>query len=272
MTGAFGEPELMRVDTDLLNEPDIAMRQSFDPQALDELVESVRAYGVIQSLVLIRDGERFRVAAGHRRSIAAVLAGRPNVPALVFPEGTPIEEALKFAENSKRERVNPGDEALYFKRLLDERCGGDVIRLAGLVGEKQSYVEGRLDLLRGYPEVLEALQHRKINLSVAIEFNRYKDKGHMLAHLQSAIDTGARAKEVIRWRTELERLFDLYPQQEAAPGEPAAAHTFAPPVMTCTVCGEGHDTYNLEMIYVHRGGPCKKILERALGPLAGGGE
>lgn len=262
-------PELMRVPVALLNEPDIAMRQSFDPLQLEELVESIRAHGILQNLVLIRAGERYTVAAGHRRSIAAVLAGLDEVPALVFPEGTPAEEAMKVAENSARERVNPADEALYFNRLLTERCGNDTERLAGMVGLKLSFVEGRLDLLRGYPEVLEALQQRKINLAVAQELNRYKDAGFMKSHLSTAIETGARAKEVIRWRTDVERLHANYPQPDTAPGAAPAPAMAAPPSMACLVCGESHDPYNLEMAYIHRGGPCKGLLRRALGPLAG---
>lgn len=272
MSATANEPELMRVSLDLVDEPDIAMRQSFDPVAMEDLVDSMRAVGVIQPLALVRCGERFRVAAGHRRSIAAVLAGLSEVPANVYPEGTPLEEILKNHENGKRERVNPADEAQYFMRLLTERCGGDVHRLVGMVGEKQSYVEGRLDLLRGYPEVIQALQERRINISVAIEFNRYKDQGLMRAHLASAIEGGTRAREVVRWRTESERLFDQYPQPEMSTDPLAPAQVAPPSAMKCIVCDDGHDAYNLEFIYIHRGGPCRKILERAIGPLGGGGE
>ncbi len=261
----------MRVPLDLVDEPHITMRQSFDPDALDELVESIRAVGVIQPLALVRTGERFRVAAGHRRAIAAVLAGCAEVPANVYPEGTPIEEVLKNHENSRREKVNPGDEALYFRRLLDERCAGDVQRLAGMVGEKQGYVEDRLELLRGWPEVLDALRQRNISVTAAREFNRYKDHGFMLSHLRAAVQSGAKASQIARWRADLERMLDDTPQA-ATPLPPLPeSQASPPPEIACCVCGESHDPYNLAFMYIHRGGPCQKILDRALGAMGKGG-
>jgi ParB family chromosome partitioning protein len=267
MSASLTTPELMRVAIDLVDEPDITMRQSFDPGALDELVDSIRAVGIIQPLALVRTGERFRVAAGHRRAIAAVLAGCAEVPANVYPEGTPIEEVLKNHENTRREKVNPGDEALYFKRLLDERCAGDTQRLAGLVGEKQGYVEGRLDLLRGWPEVLDALRARTISVTAALEFNRYKDHGFMLSHLKAAIQSGAKASQIARWRSDLERMLDENPNVPTDLPPLPAGQAPAPRVIACCVCGESHDPYNLEFMYIHRGGPCAKILERALGAM-----
>src|SRR5213079_2085192 len=181
----------MSVSLDLVDTPEDAMRQSFDDEKMQELIDSIRAHGVIQPVALVRTGDRFRVAAGHRRSVAAVHAGLDVIPAQVYPQGTPMEEAIKNHENAFREDVNPADEALYFKRLLDAHCEGDVMRLAGLVGRKQSFVEDRLDLLRGYPDVLEALKQRRINVSAAREFNKYKDEGYMRSHLIAAIEGGA---------------------------------------------------------------------------------
>jgi len=265
-------PVLQTVPIDLIDEPDLPMRQSFDPQAMEELVISIRANGVIQSLALVRNGERYRVAAGHRRSIAARIAGLKEVPAAVYPEGTPLEEVLKVEENSRRERVNPADEALYFAKLLAERCGEDVFKLCALTGQKQSYVEGRLNLITGFEEVFLALQNRRINLAVAVELNKYKDHGFMLIDLETAIETGATARYIVRLRTQREHLFEHYPQTPPPPGAAPDYQMPPPPRQVCAVCGEGHDPWNLDVIYLHRGGPCKKILERALGPGAAGGE
>ena len=263
---------LTYVPLELIDEPTFAMRQSFDPVAMEELVDSIRNNGVIQSLALVKTGDRYRVAAGHRRSIAARMAGLDEVPAAVYPENTPVEEILKIEENQRRERVNPADEALYLAKLLSERCENDVFKLCAVTGQKQSYVEGRLNLLIGYEEVFQALQERRINLSVALELNKYKDHGFAVMDLHTAIETGATARYIVRLRTEREKLFDQYPQAPPAGEAPADYQAPPPPLQACCVCGESHDPWNLDMIYVHRGGPCKKILERQLGPGAGGGE
>jgi ParB/RepB/Spo0J family partition protein len=265
-------PVLQSVPIRLIDEPDLPMRQSFDPTAMEELVASIRAHGVIQSLALVQNGERYRVAAGHRRAIAARIAGLKEVPAAVYPENTPLEEILKVEENNRRERVNPADEALYYAKLLEERCGNDVFNLCALVGQKQSYVEGRLNLITGYEEVFRALQNRKINLAVAVELNKYKDHGFMLVDLETAIETGASSRYLARMRTEREKLFARYPQPEPSADQALSYQAPPPLAQVCCVCGEGHDPWNLDPLLVHRGGPCKKILERALGPGAAGVE
>lgn len=270
MSTAVFRPELMYVPLLLVDEPDIAMRETFDPSAMDELIESIQSHGVIEAVVLIRNGERFRIAAGHRRSIAAVAAGLELIPASVYPEGTPTEEALKNHENAFREEVNAAQEALYFERILNEQCDGDVMRLCGRVGRKQSYVEGRLDLLRGYPEVLAALREARITVSVARALNRYKDAGFMKSHLASAIETGAKATQVDRWRTDIERMVEQYPQPDDGGAPLPKGQPMEPPKMCCAVCGGSKDPYNLEFMYVHRGGPCADMLDRFLTRMAGG--
>ena len=156
------------------------------------------------------------------------MANLVTVPALVFPEGTPTEEAMKCTENLAREKVNPIDEALYFERLFRERCGSDVFALCGLVGKTQSYVEGRLNLLTGYEDVVRALQNNQITLSVAVELNKYKDEGFAKMDLATAIECGYSSRYVARMRTEREQLFERYPQP-AAPAEVPADYQAPPP-------------------------------------------
>jgi ParB/RepB/Spo0J family partition protein len=260
----------MIVDVALIDEPDNPMRETFDPQKMDELIQSIKEVGLIQPPSLIRTNGRFRVAAGHRRCLAASAAGLEKIHALVYPEGTPTEEALKNHENAFREDVNPAQEALYFQNQLEHQCGNDVLRLCGVVGRKQGYVEGRLNLLRGYPEVFEALRQGRITVAVALEFNKYKDHGHMLAHLDTAIVSGAKSTQVQRWRIDLERNMAMCAPVETPDGAMPAGQSIEPPRMACIVCESSADPYNLEFAYIHRGGPCPELLKRALDRLAGG--
>src|SRR4029077_12883844 len=114
-------------------------------------------------LVLVRAGDRYRIAAGHRRSIALERAGFTSARALVFPDGTPLEQAIKVDENAQQERVNPAAEATYYKWLLEKRTGGDVEALARLVRRKESFVLDRLDLTRGDEHVFAALRAGSIS-------------------------------------------------------------------------------------------------------------
>ena len=257
------------VELALIDEPDIAMRASFGAREMEDLVESMRIHGLLQPIGIVMRGERYEIGWGHRRSIAASRLGWERITARVFPAGTSLE-AAKCAENSDREDVNPADEAEYFQRLLDsDECGGDVMKLCALVRRKESLVQERLDLFRGYQEVFLALKDGQINQSVAKELNRYKDHGFMLTHLQAAIDGGAKASQVRRWRTDLERMGNFYNDTPAEGGDVPAGQSAAPPPMACFVCDGDKDPSNLEFIYIHRGGPCVELLRNFLARMRG---
>jgi ParB family chromosome partitioning protein len=270
VTAGAGAPVFDLVLMELIDEPTVAMRKTFDEEALDELTGSIRVYGVLEPIGLVPNGDRFTISYGHRRFIASIRAGRTHIPAMIHTAGADAEEAMKNHENAFREDVNPADEAEYFRHVLNTpACGGDVMKLAGIVGRKQSFVEDRLDLLRGYPEVFAALQAKQITLNVAKEFNKYKDPGFMLTHLDAAIKGGVRASQVRRWRTELEARGNFYPNTNGD-GDPLPASQAAPaPKMFCVVCEGDQDPYNLEFVYVHRGGPCAQMLSNLIARLRG---
>ena len=127
-------------------------RQTFEPQALAELVQSIKEKGILQPLVVRRDGERFRVVAGERRLRAATAAGLDEVPVLV--KDVASEEALELAliENIQREDLNPIEEARAYQRLLQRpQMTQDVI--ARRVGKQRSTVTNAIRLLRLQPEL-----------------------------------------------------------------------------------------------------------------------
>lgn len=257
-----------RIALDLIDEPDIAMRQSFGETEMDDLANSIAAHGLFQPIGVARRGDRFVIGFGHRRFIAHIRAGMGTILCRIFPEGTPLE-LMKTIENSVREDVNPADEALYYKALLDGMPVADTDKLAAMVGRKRQLVEIRLALLSGYPAVFESLQKGAINQAVAQEFNRYKTEAEMLPHLDAAIKGGVRASQVRQWRTNLELLGNYYPTADTA-GEPLPpGQGPAVPAMSCCVCGGTKDPYNLEFLYIHRGGPCAEMIANVLARFKG---
>lgn len=245
---------MMMVALALVDEPELAMRQTFDPEKLAELAESIKQMGILQNLVLIRNGDRYRVAAGHRRSVAARMAGELDVPAMVFPDGTSEEEAMKVAENGMREDVNPVDEAVYFWALFESRCGHDIDRVAALVGRKREYVEGRIELLQGDEEVLAELQAGRITIGVARELNRCSEDTMRKVGLEWAIKGGATVSVMKHWRLEQEDFIRRGvdgAQGELQPGAPLNAVPTGPDPMTCYCCGRAHELHEIRWLPVH---------------------
>ncbi|RPI51276.1 MAG: ParB/RepB/Spo0J family partition protein, partial [Chloroflexi bacterium] len=132
-------------------------RTAMDPEALAELAASIREHGLLQPLIVTRQGpEQYQLIAGERRWQAAKLAGLVSVPAIV-KEATP-QEVLEIAlvENIQRADLNPLEEASAFRQLVDE-FGLTQEQVAHRVGKSRVAVTNVLRLLRLPDEVRRAL-------------------------------------------------------------------------------------------------------------------
>jgi len=258
-------PRLMAsvlIDLALIDEPELAMRETMTDDGLESLTASLKALGQLQELVVVQQGTHYRIAAGHRRYIALGRGGFTRARCLVYPEGTSLEEAIKVAENDEREEVNPASQATYYAWLLDHRAGGDVVRLARLVNRKESHVLDRLDLTRGDVDVLTALRAQSISLAVARELNKVRADTYRALFLSDAVNQGANATIVRRWRQDLERTTRI--------NEAAAAGAFGavPPsteagivnIDNCPLCGSAADQHDMEYVRVHRS--CRAVFSR----------
>lgn len=266
MTTVLPDNDAKLVPMALIDEPSLAMRQTFNADKLEELIESIRRVGLIQSIAVIQKGARYEIAAGHRRFIACRALGHDRIRARVFPEGTALEQAIKWAENQTREDVNAGEEAEYLKVLLEEQCGGDIEKLRDLMQVGQSYLDTRLSLLRGDARVLAALKGGQINFAVAQELNRFKRDDFRWTALEHAISGGATRGIVSRWRIEWEQYSAMMPPSNGFTvgegGAPASAATWDP---KCVICGDGEPFNLLRFVHVHDG-VCMKLFDRAVEP------
>ena len=95
-------------------------RKQFDEDALMELSESIKQYGVLHPLLVSDKKDYYEIIAGERRWRAAKLAGLTEIPVIVkeFSEQELVE--ISLIENIQREDLNPVEEAMAYKRLIDE--------------------------------------------------------------------------------------------------------------------------------------------------------
>jgi ParB family chromosome partitioning protein len=130
-------------------------RKDFTDEALEELTESIKAQGVLQPLVVRRRGEHWELIAGERRWRAARRAGLATVP--VIEREVSDTEALELAliENLQRENLNPIEEALGFRQLI-EQFNLRQEDAAQKVGKSRVAVANALRLLK-LPEDVQAL-------------------------------------------------------------------------------------------------------------------
>lgn len=95
-------------------------RKSFEEDALLELADSIKQFGILQPLIVQKRKDYYEIIAGERRWRAAKLAGVKEVPVIVkeYTEQEILE--ISLIENIQRENLNPIEEAMAFKKLIDE--------------------------------------------------------------------------------------------------------------------------------------------------------
>ena len=95
-------------------------RKMFDKDSLDELTKSVKQYGVLQPIIVKKIGNRYEIVAGERRWRAAPAAGLAEVPVVVRDYDDQKAKEIAIIENIQRTDLNPIEEALAYKSLIEE--------------------------------------------------------------------------------------------------------------------------------------------------------
>jgi ParB family transcriptional regulator, chromosome partitioning protein len=156
--GGEGERRLFYCPVDQILPPLEQPRSAINPATLRELTESIKESGVLQPVLLKRQGMKYRLIAGERRWRAAKLAGLAEIPAMVKDVEDDEAFALALIENVQREDLTPMEEALAYRRLLDEH-GYTQKQLAEKVGKGRSTIANTLRLL-DLPEAVQAQVQR----------------------------------------------------------------------------------------------------------------
>lgn len=158
-------------------------RRNFNEDALHELAESIKQYGILQPLLLQKKGKYYEIIAGERRWRAARLAGLKEVPAIIkeYTSQEVIEIAL--IENIQREDLNPIEEAQAYQRLISEfNLKQD--ELAARVSKSRTAITNSMRLLKLCPQVQSMLIDELISSGHARAILPIEDSQHqeVLAH------------------------------------------------------------------------------------------
>ena len=138
-------------------------RASFDPEALEELTDSIRTLGIIQPLTLRKTGPAsYQIISGERRYRAALAAGLKSVPAYIRQADDAAMLEMAIVENIQREDLDAIETALSFQRLIDE-CNLTQEAMALRVGKKRATVANYLRLLKLPEEIQKALKVGRIS-------------------------------------------------------------------------------------------------------------
>ena len=137
-------------------------RKNFDEDALQELADSIKKHGIIQPLVVQKKGEYYEIIAGERRWRAAKIAGLKHIPVVIkdYSEQEMVEIAL--IENIQRQDLNPIEEAMAFKQLMQEY---DLKQdeLAERVSKSRTAVTNSMRLLKLPQKIMEMVINNELS-------------------------------------------------------------------------------------------------------------
>ena len=131
-------------------------RRRMDDAGLEELAASIREHGVLQPVLVTETLDGYQLIAGERRVRAARLAGLDHIPALIRQLADRDQLEVALVENVQRADLDPIDEALAYRQLVDE-FGLTQDRVAERVGKARSSVANTLRLLDLHPDVQAAI-------------------------------------------------------------------------------------------------------------------
>ncbi len=213
-------------DIDALVPNQYQPRGHVDEARLEDLAASIRSNGVIQPIVVRRDGERYHIIAGERRWRAAKLAGLLRVPIAVKEIAAGREQSLlemALVENIQRENLNAIEEALAYRRLADEfHLTQDAIATA--VGKDRATVANVLRLLRLPEEVRTEVASDRLSMGHARALLALADEADQR---RVARDVIARNLSVRETESIVKKIVDGALPREAAAAPPVDVHTRA---------------------------------------------
>jgi ParB family chromosome partitioning protein len=214
-------------DIDRITPNEFQPRSYMNDAKLQELAASIRSNGIIQPIVVRRDGDRFRIIAGERRWRAAKLAGLLRVPVVVKDVAPGREQSLlemALIENIQREDLNPIEEALAYRRLADEfhltQEG-----IASAVGKDRASVANYLRLLKLPDEVRSEVAGGRLAMGHARALLALEDEA---AQRNVAREVIARSLSVRETESMVKKLAAAgAARREPAEAKPADVHTRA---------------------------------------------
>ena len=189
---------IAQIDLDKIERNPYQPRADFDPVALDELRQSIQEKGIIQPITVRRLERGYQLISGERRVRAARDAGLKQVPAYIIKVQS-NEEMLELAlvENLQRERLNPIEVAISYRRLIEE-CRLTQDEVSQRIGKDRTTVTNFLRLLK-LPDLIQvAVRKGEISGGHARALVAMDDEVLQMKIFKKAVSRGLSVREVER--------------------------------------------------------------------------
>ena len=172
-------------------------RRTFDMEAIEELAESIKVYGVIQPIIVNRKDGYYEIVAGERRWRASKKAGLTEIPCIIRNDDERKTKEIALIENIQREDLNPIEKAKGFKQLIDE-YGLKQQELADIMGMNRSTVTNCLRILNLDPRVIDLALEGELTEGHCRSLLGYEDPEIQYKMALKIIETGQTVRDIER--------------------------------------------------------------------------
>lgn len=209
---------------------------SEDPGTI-ELAASIKRVGVINPIILRADGDILQLVAGHRRLVAARMAGCEHIPCIVRTSQKEMDTEITFAENFFRKDLSPIELSCALKDCLD-REQMKVSELAAGFHKSENWVRSMIAIAAWPNDVQEAIHNKAISVSAASNLAVINDENYRAFLVRNAEESGATARTTAAW---LQAWRAMQPPEEAVTAEPVQTGVPVSPMVPqapCLCCGQ----------------------------------
>jgi ParB family chromosome partitioning protein len=170
-------------------------RKVFDQQKLAELADTIGTYGIIQPITVFQEDDHYILITGERRLKAAEMAGLETIPAIIRDYNPEEFMEITLVENLQREDLNPIEEALAFRELI-EQFNLTQEKLAQRIGKSRSAITNSLRLLSLSEQVQDLIISGKLTAGQARPLLSINDQKIQFALALEIVNNNMSAREI----------------------------------------------------------------------------
>jgi ParB family transcriptional regulator, chromosome partitioning protein len=191
------ENDLLELGIDQIEPNKSQPRRLFKEDKLEELAQSIRVNGLIQPIIVRREGESFQIVAGERRWRAAQRAGLTRVTCVIKDVKDDEVLALSLIENIQREELNPIEEANAYKNLI-EQLNVTQEEIARQVGKDRSSITNSMRLLKLPVEVQQLVEEGSLSMGHARALLSLESQEKQIAFAKKIVSEALSVRETER--------------------------------------------------------------------------
>lgn len=170
-------------------------RKTFDEEALKELAESIKTYGVFQPIIVKKSIKGYDLVAGERRVKASKLAGMETIPAIVKDFSDEMMREIALLENLQRENLTAIELAWAYKGMIDSlHITQD--ELAVKIGKSRSSITNTLGLLRLPNSVQNMILDGKLSMGHARELSKLEDNDKIVEYAKNIVNNNLSVRDI----------------------------------------------------------------------------